>query len=108
MVLGEPDESGRRRPVPIDGETEQVECDVMVIAVGVRANPLLTAAAPELKVNEWGYIEVDKGGMTVLPGVFADGDIVRGGATVILAMGDGKHAAGGIDAYLRGKADGGT
>jgi len=102
MRLGEPDESGRRRPVVIEGSEHDVECDVVVVAVGVRANPLLTAACPELKLNKWGYIEVDETLQTSIPGVFAGGDIVRGGATVILAMGDGKQAAGGIDAYLRG------
>lgn len=101
MALGEPDDSGRRRPVPIPGSEETVECDVVVVAVGVRANPLLTAAAPELKLNKWGYIEADETGRTSLPGVYAGGDIVRGGATVILAMGDGKRAAAAIDRHLR-------
>ena len=101
MELGEPDESGRRRPVPISGSEHDVECDVVVVAVGVNANPLLTASAPELKTNKWGYIEADESGRTSIPGVFAGGDIVRGSATVILAMGDGKRAAAGIDQYLR-------
>ena len=101
MALGEPDDSGRRRPVPIPGSEETVECDVVVVAVGVRANPLLTAAAPELKLKKWGYIEADETGRTSLPGVYAGGDIVRGGATVILAMGDGKRAAAAIDRHLR-------
>jgi len=72
----------------------------VVVAVGTRANPLLTATCPDLKLNRWGNIEVDASGMTSLPGVFAGGDIVRGAATVILAMGDGKRAARAIDAYL--------
>ena len=101
MTLGEPDESGRRRPVPIDGSEETVECDVVVVAVGVRANPLLSSTCPELKLNKWGYIRADETGRTSLPGVYAGGDIVRGGATVILAMGDGKRAAAAIDRYLR-------
>ncbi|KPK78885.1 MAG: dihydropyrimidine dehydrogenase [Phycisphaerae bacterium SM23_33] len=101
MELGEPDESGRRRPVPIAGSEHDVECDVVVVAVGVRANPLLTATAPQLKLNKWGYIETDEDCRTSLPDVFAGGDIVRGGATVILAMGDGKRAAAAIDEYLR-------
>ncbi|MDW8310051.1 MAG: FAD-dependent oxidoreductase, partial [Verrucomicrobiales bacterium] len=70
---------------------------------GTRANPLLTSTCPELKLNRWGNIVVDENGMTSLPGVFAGGDIVRGAATVILAMGDGKRAAQAIDAWLRGE-----
>ncbi len=101
MRLGEPDKSGRPRPVPIDGSEHEVECDVVIVAVGTRANPLLTSTAPDLKLNTWGYIEVDDNGQTSIPGVFAGGDIVRGSATVILAMGDGKRAAAAIDAYLK-------
>ena len=74
-----------------------------IVAVGTRGNPLLTGTCPQLKLNKWGNIEVDANQMTSIPGVFAGGDIVRGGATVILAMGDGKKAAAGIDAYLRSK-----
>jgi glutamate synthase (NADPH/NADH) small chain len=77
-----------------------IECDVVVVAIGTRANPLLTATCPELKLNRHGNILVDESGMTSLPGVFAGGDIVRGAATVILAMGDGKRAARAIDAWL--------
>jgi glutamate synthase (NADPH/NADH) small chain len=101
MELGEPDASGRRRPVPVAGSEFVVDCDVVVVAIGTRANPLLTATCPELKLNKWGNIEVDEHGMTNLPGVFAGGDIVRGAATVILAMGDGKVAARAMDEYLR-------
>jgi glutamate synthase (NADPH/NADH) small chain len=75
-------------------------CDVVIEAVGTRANPLLTRATPELRVNRKGNVEVDENGMTSIPGVFAGGDIVRGAATVILAMGDGKRAAAAIDSYL--------
>ena len=75
-------------------------CDVVVVAIGTRANPLLTATCPDLKLNKWGNIIVDDKGMTSLPGVFAGGDIVRGAATVILAMGDGKRAAKAMDEYL--------
>ena len=103
MELGEPDASGRRRPVPIAGSEFVLEADILVVAIGTRANPLLTAACPELKLNKWGNIETDENQMTSIPGVFAGGDIVRGGATVILAMGDGKRAAGAIDQYLRTK-----
>jgi glutamate synthase (NADPH/NADH) small chain len=102
MELGEPDESGRRRPTPIDGSEFVVEADMVVVAIGTRSNPLLTSTAPDLKINQWGYIETDEHGMTSMPGVFAGGDIVRGAATVILAMGDGKRAAAAMDSYLRG------
>jgi glutamate synthase (NADPH/NADH) small chain len=101
MELGEPDEAGRRRPVPLPGSEFVLEGDMVVVAIGTRSNPLLTATAPELAVNEWGYIVVDEWGMTSMPGVFAGGDIVRGAATVILAMGDGKRTAAAIDRYLR-------
>ncbi|MCX7872334.1 MAG: NADPH-dependent glutamate synthase [Verrucomicrobiae bacterium] len=101
MQLGEPDASGRRSPVPIPGSEFIFECDAVVVAIGTRANPLLTSTCPELKVNKKGYIEVNADGMTNLPGVFAGGDIIRGAATVILAMGDGKNSARAIDKYLR-------
>lgn len=101
MQLGEPDASGRARPVIIPGSEFVVPCDTVVVAIGTRANPLLTATCPDLKLNKWGNIVVDEKGMTSLPGVFAGGDIVRGAATVILAMGDGKRAARAIDEYLR-------
>jgi glutamate synthase (NADPH/NADH) small chain len=100
MALGEPDASGRRRPVPIEGSEFEIPCEVFIEAIGTRANPLLTQTTPELKLNKWGNIEIDENGMTSMPGVFAGGDIVRGGATVILAMGDGKKAAVGIHDYL--------
>jgi glutamate synthase (NADPH/NADH) small chain len=101
MQLGEPDASGRRRPVPIPGSEFEIPCEVFIEAIGTKANPLLTQTTPDLKVNKWGNIEVDETGMTSMPGVFAGGDIVRGGATVILAMGDGKKAAQGMHAYLQ-------
>ncbi len=102
MELGEPDDSGRRRPVPVPGSEFVLDCDVVVVAIGTRANPLLTNTCPDLKLNRWGNIEVDANGMTSIPGIFAGGDIVRGAATVILAMGDGKRSAQAIDAYLAG------
>jgi glutamate synthase (NADPH) small chain len=74
---------------------------VVVVAIGTRANPLLTATCPDLKLNKRGNILVDDNGMTSIAGVFAGGDIVRGAATVILAMGDGKRAAQAIDGYLK-------
>ena len=104
MSLGEPDASGRARPVPVPGSEFVLPCDVVVVAIGTRANPLLTATCPELQLNRRGNIVVDENGMTNLPGVFAGGDIVRGSATVILAMGDGKRAATSIDKYLAGAA----
>jgi glutamate synthase (NADPH/NADH) small chain len=100
MALGEPDASGRRRALPVPASEFTLPADLVVVAIGTRSNPLLTGTTPELRVNEWGYIETDTNGMTSLPGVFAGGDIVRGAATVILAMGDGKRAAAAIHAYL--------
>jgi glutamate synthase (NADPH/NADH) small chain len=99
--LGEPDDHGRRIPTPVPGSEFEIACDMLVVAIGTRSNPLLTATAPELEINQWGYMVIDEDGMTSLPGVFAGGDIVRGAATVILAMGDGKRAAAAIDRYLR-------
>jgi glutamate synthase (NADPH/NADH) small chain len=101
MELGEPDASGRRRPVPVPGDVFDLEVDVVVNALGTRANPLLTATAPELNLNRWGNIEAAPTGATSQSGVYAGGDIVRGGATVILAMGDGKQGAAAIHAYLQ-------
>jgi glutamate synthase (NADPH) small chain len=100
MQLGEPDSSGRRRPEPVPGSEFVLECDTVVVAIGTKANPLLTATCPELKLNKWGNIVADENGATSIPGVFAGGDIVRGAATVILAMGDGKKSALAIDKYL--------
>ncbi len=100
MKLGAPDASGRARPEPVAGSEFVLACDVVVVAIGTRANPLLTATCPELKLNKYGNIIVDESGMTNLPGVFAGGDIVRGAATVILAMGDGKRAAAAMDEFL--------
>ena len=100
--LGEPDESGRRAPVLIEGSEHVIPCDTVVVAIGTGANPLLTSSAPDLAVNERGYLCADERGMTNLPGVFAGGDIVRGSATVILAMADGKRIAATIDEYIRG------
>jgi len=107
MKLGDPDSSGRRRPEPIPDSEFVLECDVVVVAIGTKANPLLTATCPELKLNKWGNIVADENGQTSIPGVFAGGDIVRGAATVILAMGDGKKAAKAMDNYLKGRSTGG-
>ena len=100
MELGEPDASGRRKPVPIPGSEFVIECDLVIEAIGTKANPLLTSTTPDLKLNKWGYIEVDDKGATSKPGVYAGGDITRGSATVILAMGDGKRAAASMHEYL--------
>jgi glutamate synthase (NADPH/NADH) small chain len=99
--LGEPDESGRRRPVPIEGSEMIIDIDVAVVAIGNSSNPLLRETTPGLKFNKWGNIEVDEACATSLPGVFAGGDIVLGAATVILAMGQGRIAAKAIDEYLK-------
>jgi glutamate synthase (NADPH/NADH) small chain len=100
MELGAPDASGRRRPVPVAGSEFELECELAIVAVGTSPNPLLTTSCPELKTDKDGSIVVDENLMTSLPGVFAGGDIVRGGATVILAMGDGKQAAAAIHTFL--------
>jgi len=101
MELGEPDASGRRRPLPVEGQTERYDCDAVIYALGTRANPIIAQATPELGLNKWGYIVADETTQaTNLPGVFAGGDIVTGGATVILAMGAGRRAAAGILEYL--------
>jgi len=101
MELGEPDESGRRRPVPVAGSEFVLPIDVAVIAVGTGANPLVQSTTPEMKTNKWGYIVVDPQTLhTTKRGVFAGGDIVSGSATVILAMGAGRSAASSIHAFL--------
>jgi glutamate synthase (NADPH/NADH) small chain len=102
MELGEPDASGRRRPVPVEGSEFTTAVDMVVVAIGQSPNPLMAQTTPELTVGKWGNLEVDWLSMsTTLPGVYAGGDIVRGGATVILAMGDGRLAASHIDRHLK-------
>ncbi|MEJ2039133.1 MAG: NADPH-dependent glutamate synthase [Desulfosarcinaceae bacterium] len=101
MELGEPDDSGRRRPVPVPGSEFQLETDLVIVAVGSGANPLLTQSTSDLKLNKWGYIETDaETGKTSKRGVWAGGDIVTGAATVILAMGAGRAAANSMHKYL--------
>ncbi len=101
MELGEPDDSGRRRPVPIEGSEFLLDCDLAVVAIGANANPLLTQSDAEITLNKWGYIEADEvTGKTTKKGVWAGGDIVTGSATVILAMGAGRQAADSIHDYL--------
>jgi glutamate synthase (NADPH) small chain len=102
MELGEPDASGRRSPVPKPGSEFVLEVDTVVFAIGQGANPLIRSTTPDLPVNKWGNIIADNDtGATRKPGVFAGGDIVTGGATVISAMGAGRRAARAIDQYLR-------
>lgn len=102
MELGEPDDSGRRSPVPIKGSEFVTPCSVAIIAAGTSANPLIRMTTPGLAITKRGYIQADENTLaTSKPGVFAGGDIVTGGATVILAMGAGRKAAKSIDAYLK-------
>lgn len=102
MKLGEPDESGRRRPLPIDGSNFKIPVDTVVVAIGQSPNPLIPQTTQGLKVGKWGNIETDpETGKTSKKRCWAGGDVVRGGATVILAMGDGRVAARSIDEYLK-------
>ena len=94
MELGEPDDSGRRRPVPIAGSEFEIECDVAIIAIGNKPNPLIPNTTPDIDVSKWGTIVAnEEDGRTSKKFVYAGGDIVTGAATVILAMGAGKIAA---------------
>lgn len=102
MGLGEPDASGRRRPVVLEGSEFELDVDLVIVAVGVSPNPLVPTCLPELQVSRWGTIIVDEDKMqSSIPEMFAGGDIVRGGATVILAMGDGRRAAENMHTYLQ-------
>ena len=101
MELGEPDESGRRSPVPIEGAIDDIEVDLVIVAIGVSPNPIVPQAIPALEMSRRGTIVVDEASMrSSLPDIYAGGDIVRGGATVILAMGDGRRAAQSMAAAL--------
>jgi glutamate synthase (NADPH/NADH) small chain len=105
MELGEPDESGRRKPVPVKGSEFVMEVDTVIVAIGNNPNPLVPQTTPELSTTKWGTIVVDEKTMqTSMPGVYAGGDIVSGAATVILAMGQGRIAAREINNYLAKKA----
>ena len=101
MELGEPDASGRRRPKPVEGSEYDIDVDSVIIAVGVSPNPIIQQSMPELETTKWNTIKVDDNMMTSVPGLFAGGDIVRGGATVILAMGDGRKAGQGMHKYIQ-------
>ena len=98
--LGEPDASGRRRPVEIKGSEFCEPFDTVIVAIGNDSNPLIRQTTPDLSVNKWGQIEVDEGLMTSVDGIYAGGDVVLGAATVILAMGQGRQAASAINARL--------
>ena len=101
MELGEPDASGRRRPVAVEGSDFLIDVDTVIYALGTTANPIIAQTTPGLGTNKWGYIDIDeRTGMTNVPGLFAGGDIVTGAATVILAMGAGKRAAQGMLEYM--------
>ena len=102
MELGEPDASGRRRPIPIEGSNFVLDMDAVIISIGTSANPLIAQTTPDLRLNRRGYIEVEseETGRTSMKGVYAAGDIVTGSATVILAMGAGRNAARQISEYF--------
>ena len=101
MELGEPDESGRRSPVPVEGKTVTVPVDLVIVAVGVSPNPLIPSSVEGLEISRKGTIVVNDGMQSAIPTIFAGGDIVRGGATVILAMSDGRKAAAAMNEYLK-------
>ena len=103
MELGEPDESGRRSPVVIEGSDFEIECDVVVMALGTSPNPLIASTTEALETTRRGCIVADDWGATSRKGVFAGGDAVTGAATVILAMGAGRKAATAIDKYIKDK-----
>ncbi|MDX9747823.1 MAG: FAD-dependent oxidoreductase, partial [Paludibacter sp.] len=104
MELGEPDASGRRSPVEVPGQTETIEVDEVIVSVGVSPNPLIPSTVGGLTISKWGTIEVNQDTMqSDIPMLFAGGDIVRGGATVILAMGDGRKAAENMDKWIKNK-----
>lgn len=105
MELGEPDDSGRRRPVPIEGSEFAIEADTLVVSIGNSPNPLIPQTTPDLETTRWGTLVVDEDSMqTVKPGVFAGGDVVSGAATVISAMGQAKIAAEAIHRYVTGES----
>jgi len=103
MELGEPDESGRRSPVPVEGKTVTIPVDLVIVAVGVSPNPLIPSTVEGLEIGRKGTIVVNDDMQSAIPTLYAGGDIVRGGATVILAMADGRHAAAAMHRYLQSK-----
>ena len=100
MELGEPDEKGRRRPIPVEGSEFVLDVDTVVMAIGTSPNPLIKNTTEGLEVNRWGGIVVNEDELTSREGVYAGGDAVTGAATVISAMGAGKSAAKAIDEFL--------
>lgn len=104
MELGLPDASGRRSPVPVEGKTVTIDTDQVIVAVGVSPNPLVPKSIDGLELGRKNTIVVDEGMQSSRHEIFAGGDIVRGGATVILAMGDGRRAAASMDASLSKKS----
>ena len=105
MELGEPDESGRRSPVPVEGKTVTIPVDLVIVAVGVSPNPLIPSSVEGLEISKKGTIVVNEGMQSAIPTLFAGGDIVRGGATVILAMSDGRKAAKAMHEYLTSNSE---
>ena len=103
MKLGEPDDSGRRRPIPIPGSEGKIDIETAIVAIGQSPNPLIPKTVKGLKIGKWGNIIADDDGQTSIPGIFAGGDIATGAATVILAMGAGKRAARAINKYVKSK-----
>ena len=103
MELGEPDASGRRRPIPKEGSNFVLDVDTVIMSIGTSPNPLIRSTTTGLEANKHGCLVADEKGATTKPGVFAGGDAVTGAATVILAMGAGKTAAQSIDEYIRSK-----
>jgi glutamate synthase (NADPH/NADH) small chain len=103
MGLGEPDESGRRRPIEVEGSEFKIDVDCVIMSIGTSPNPLIKSTTEGLECTKWGGIITDEGGLTSREGVYAGGDAVTGAATVILAMGAGKVAASSIDEYIKGK-----
>ena len=103
MALGEPDESGRRSPVPVEGKAVTIPVDLVIVAVGVSPNPLIPSSVEGLEIGKKGTIVVNEQMQSAIPALFAGGDIVRGGATVILAMSDGRKAAAAMHQYLQNK-----
>ena len=104
MELGEPDASGRRSPVPVEGSEFEIEADTVIMALGTSPNPLIAKTTEGLEMTRRGCLVADESGATTREGVFAGGDAVTGAATVILAMGAGRKAAAAINAYLASKA----
>ncbi len=101
--LGEPDESGRRKPVPVIGSEFELEADTVVIAIGYKVEKLLFQTTPDVAASDWGAVAADESGQTSRPGVFAAGDSVRGADLVVTALADAKRTAAAIDRYLREK-----